>query len=67
MNYTFVTTEPIFKIQNYAESYCLAESHFPFPNTLNLPFFYHPPLAQNLILFTSVHYAALNNLLSFLS
>ena len=26
INYNFVTTERIFKIQNSAESYCLAES-----------------------------------------
>ena len=28
INYNFVTTEPIFKIRNSAESYCLAESEF---------------------------------------
>ena len=51
MNYNFVTTEPIFKIPNSAKSYCLAESQYPSPIFLNLPFFYHPPppRAQNLI------------------
>ena len=31
MNSNFVNTEPIFKIQNSAESYCLAELPFSFP------------------------------------
>ena len=43
MNYNFVTTEQIFKIQNSAESYCLAESEYSSPNALNLPLFCPPP------------------------
>ena len=55
MNYNFVNTEPIFKIRNSAESYCLAELQYSSPNSLILPLFFpSPPLAQNLILFTSV-------------
>ena len=43
MNYNFVTTEPIFKIRNSAESYCLAEFHFPSPIFPNLTFSFPPP------------------------
>merc|ERR1711873_79106 len=43
MNYNFVNTEPIFKIQNSAESYCLAELQYSSPNFLILPLFFPPP------------------------
>ena len=46
MNYNFVTTEPIFKIRNSAESYCLAELQYPSPNSLILPSFYPSPPAR---------------------
>ena len=47
MNYNFVTTKQIFKIQNSAESYCLVESKFSVPKYQNAP-----PLHTTTILFT---------------
>ena len=43
MNYNFVLTVPIFKIQNSAESYCLAELQYSSQNSLILPLFSPPP------------------------
>ena len=52
INYNFVTTEPIFKIRNSAESYCLAESEFSAPKCQNT-LISAPPLACiTTILFT---------------
>ena len=43
MNSNFVNTEPIFKIRNSAESYCLAELPFSFPKFPKFAIFLPPP------------------------
>ena len=42
MNSNFVNTEPIFKIRNSAESYCLAKSEFSAPKCQNTLIFCPP-------------------------